>query len=216
MWGAQDASGHAFLQHTVLCCLKYGLIQTVFADSFSQNTFCCLAVWDNSNSTVSGQAAATLAQPHPVILLFLIYCCCCCSRRPRQAFSLVVEVSRHRYGGRLVSVHSNIQLVNSSGLTLQLGYLSPMALSAQPLPLATLAPGDAVWLPVQVSGSLSALLPVIASHCIIPETCVSPWQQPSAVASATVSSCGSWGYIIADSRPCLTITAHYRRESSTV
>lgn len=64
----------------------------------------------------------------------------------------MVEVSRHRYGGRLVSVHSNIQLVNSSGLALQLGYLSPMGLSAQPLLLATLAPGETVWLPLQVGG----------------------------------------------------------------
>lgn len=64
----------------------------------------------------------------------------------------MVEVSRHRYGGRLVSVHSNMQMVNSSGITLQLGYLSPMGLSAQPLLLATLAPGDTIWMPLQVSG----------------------------------------------------------------
>jgi hypothetical protein len=65
----------------------------------------------------------------------------------------VVEVSRHRYGGRLVSVHSNIQLVNSSGLALQLGHLSSMGLSAQPSPLAVLAPGDSVWLPLQVQSA---------------------------------------------------------------
>lgn len=90
-------------------------------------------------------------------------------RRSRQASSLVVEVSRHRYGGRLVSVHSNIQLVNSSGLTLQLGYMSPMALTAQPLPLAVLAPGGSVWLPLQVCvlrgapGCSCACLPLTAS-----------------------------------------------------
>lgn len=81
---------------------------------------------------------------------FLLYFLVSPHRRPRHASSLVVEVSRHRYGGRLVSVHSNIQLVNSSGLTLQLGYWSPLEVSVQPLTLATLAPGDAVWLPLQV------------------------------------------------------------------
>ena len=51
----------------------------------------------------------------------------------------------------MVSVHSDIQLVNNSGLTLQLGYMSPIGLSApQPLLLATLAPGEATWLPLQV------------------------------------------------------------------
>jgi hypothetical protein len=53
-----------------------------------------------------------------------------------------------------VSVHSNIQLVNSSGLALQLGYWSPLGVSVQPLPLATLVPGDAVWLPLQVRGHI--------------------------------------------------------------
>jgi hypothetical protein len=84
------------------------------------------------------------------VLCCAVLCCAVLCRWSRQASSLVVEVSRHRYGGRLVSVHSNIQLLNSSGLTLQLGYLSPIALTAPPLPLAVLAPGDSVWLPLQV------------------------------------------------------------------
>jgi len=79
-------------------------------------------------------------------------------RRTRHPSSLVVEVSRHRYGGRLVSVHTNVQLVNSSGLTLQLGYLSPVGLSAQPVEQAELAPGDSMWLPLQVGGHLQVTL----------------------------------------------------------
>lgn len=88
--------------------------------------------------------------PALTCVLHVVALTCVLHRRSRQASSLVVEVSRHRYGGRLVSVHSNIQLVNNSGLMLQLGYLSPTGLSAQTLPLALLAPGDAVWLPLQV------------------------------------------------------------------
>jgi hypothetical protein len=69
-------------------------------------------------------------------------------RRPNP--SLVVEVSRHRYGGRLVSLHSCVQLVNSTALPLQLGCVSGQGW--EPLALEVLGPGDSVWLPLQVGG----------------------------------------------------------------
>jgi hypothetical protein len=105
----------------------------------------CKALWHADTVLCSVIACASGEQGSVSLCAVHVFC-----RRSQQASSLVVEVSRHRYGGRLVSVHSNIQLVNSSGLALQLGYLSPMGLSAQPLPLAVLAPGDSVWLPLQV------------------------------------------------------------------
>lgn len=64
--------------------------------------------------------------------------------------ALVVEVSRHRYGGRLVALHSCLQLVNATALPLQLGCLSPLGLKGEPLGLEVLAPGESMWLPVQV------------------------------------------------------------------
>jgi hypothetical protein len=75
-----------------------------------------------------------------------VFCC----RRPYP--SLVVEVSRQRYGGRLVSLHSCVQLVNSTALPLQLGCVSGPG--RQPLPLEVLGPGESVWLPLQVGGFL--------------------------------------------------------------
>jgi hypothetical protein len=104
-------------------------------------------------------------------------------------------------------VHSNIQLVNSSGLTLQLGYLSPMGLSAQPLPLATLAPGDAVWLPVQVTFAscrislhCSVAFGFLILHCSIVKV------KGCSFAAATQSAL--WGVGNSPEVPCLISTTH--------
>jgi hypothetical protein len=70
----------------------------------------------------------------------------------------MVEVSRHRYGGRLVSLHSCVQLVNVTALPLQLGCCAPgtgLGQGGYPLLLEVLAPGDAVWLPLQVTSVVS-------------------------------------------------------------
>jgi hypothetical protein len=92
-------------------------------------------------------------------MLFMLSC-----RRPKQQQqqpSLVVEISRHRYGGRLVSLHSCVQLVNGTALPLQLGCIMSQAVPREdPLPLTVLGPGEAVWLPLQV-GYVHLVLPCL-------------------------------------------------------
>lgn len=73
----------------------------------------------------------------------------CACRRSRQ-HQLVVETSRHHYGGRLVSLHSTVQLVNSSSLQLQLGCCVSLEQTGDPVVLDTLGPGESMWLPLQV------------------------------------------------------------------
>lgn len=67
------------------------------------------------------------------------------------------EVSSYGNGSRLVTIHSCIQLVNESDLELVMG-LAPAAAqgagqgaAAAAELLERLPPGQAVWLPVQVS-----------------------------------------------------------------
>jgi hypothetical protein len=80
-------------------------------------------------------------------------------RRLRRA-RLVVEVRRHLYGGRIVQLHSTVQLVNASGLPMQLGCLPLLGWGGAtplPRPLATLDPGGSLWLPLPVSLSAHGL-----------------------------------------------------------
>eukprot|EP00775_Hariotina_reticulata_P007318 gene7318-7530_t len=113
---------------------------------------------------------------------------------------LVVEVSRHRYGGRLVTLHSAVEVLNSSGIALQLGCLSPLGFSNEPLVLGVLNPGQSMWLPLQ------ALQSATPSLCLRPAglPCSYSWCKPldvlSLIQAATssirqVAGCGvfSWG-----------------------
>ena len=60
----------------------------------------------------------------------------------------MTQVLPHSYGGRLVLVHSAVELVNDSGLDLAVGALSP--LWGEPQGVEVIPKGKAAWLPLQV------------------------------------------------------------------
>lgn len=79
-------------------------------------------------------------------------------RRPRLQ-QLVAEVSRHRYGGQLVSLHSTVELVNRSNAQLELGYCSASGHGAADtnVMFGVVGPGSSIWLPLQVIMSIGQI-----------------------------------------------------------
>jgi hypothetical protein len=60
----------------------------------------------------------------------------------------VTQVLPHSYGGRLVLVHSAVELVNNSGLDLAVGASTPLL--GEPQGSEVVPQGKSTWLPLQV------------------------------------------------------------------